>query len=132
MVNLKSSTKAVSYYCPWNFNLKKKSWYSLESKLFFLSTVFLTSIGFLTLTFILYALINELKSSVHGRCALGFLISIILAGLCAFPIPFHVKQFIDFWIINDTSLYYELAKVFRVFAFIWINMMIFDVWWILR
>lgn len=76
-----------------------------------------TTIIFLALTLFLYVLINELKSNLHGKFVIGFLFSLILAT------GFTRTGY------SATDFVTILALIL---AFLWINVMIFDVWWILR
>lgn len=75
------------------------------------------TVGILLIVLLLYFFINELKSNLHGKCVIGFLVSSIVA--------FSFSRF-GFYICDI------LTMAALSFAFLWINVLIFDVWWTLR
>lgn len=87
--------------------------------LIFLIAVSIVAIGILSVILILYSCIKELKN-LHGKCIIGFLLSLILACIYARVgyIDSHIK---------DVLINFAL-----IFAVLWINVLIFDVWWTLR
>jgi hypothetical protein len=71
-----------------------------------------TGTGFLLLTLLLHIFINALKN-LQGKCCIGFVAAVTIA-----------------WV--STLLIGEVAaKVALIFAFAWITVLIFDVWWVL-
>lgn len=92
----------------------------------------MTTISFLTITFLLYVIINTLKN-LHGKCIIGFLFSSIVA--CIFNISSRlvwITKFANLENAQKYSSYFLFSKLALIFAFLWINVMIFDVWWVLR
>lgn len=95
-------------------------------------TAKLTTIGLLTTTLMLYVFINELKD-LHGKCIIGFLSSLIVA--CAVNIFSRLESIRSFSNSENTQMsdiYFIITNVALLFALLWINVMIFDVWWVLR
>jgi hypothetical protein len=73
-------------------------------------------VGILLIIFLLFVFINELKD-IHGKFVIGLVISLIVAT--------STTRFLD-------GYAGAIVKVALMFAFLWINSMIFDVWWTLR
>ncbi|CRK87622.1 CLUMA_CG001418, isoform A [Clunio marinus] len=72
-------------------------------------------IGILLLIFLLYSLINELKD-LNGKCMIGFVFALIIANIFS---------------RNFSTLGIVVASIALIVAFLWINVLIFDVWWVL-
>lgn len=107
----------LSKYYPMIFLICEHSLHSISSAVFpiFLFLVLASTTSIYSIILLLYAFINELKN-LHGKCVIGLLFSLIIAT-----------------ILSRFGFFFEVMSIIALlFVFLWLNIMIFDVWWILR
>lgn len=94
----------------------------LRNLMKFLKKFFLVlsiTLGLLLLTLIFYGFVNELRNCVHGKCIIGFVLALIIAdGFSRISIlyPFMLA----------------FSSIGLILAFLWTNVMVFDVYWKLK
>lgn len=88
----------------------------------------LTSVPFLIATFIVYAVLPELRN-IHGKCLLCYLFFLTVAYSSLSLLKLKGNQYVEPTICRSFGF---LAYFSFLCAFLWLNVISFDLWWNFR
>ncbi|KAB7506200.1 putative G-protein coupled receptor Mth-like 1 [Armadillidium nasatum] len=83
---------------------------------------------FLSITLIVYAVIPELHAKLHGKSLLSHVFSLLIAFLCQLIVVWRSKSLS----MTGCKLIALGNQVSFLWAFFWLNVMCFDIWWTLK
>lgn len=86
------------------------------------------SVPFLIATFLVYALLPELRN-IHGKCLLCYLFSLTIGYSSLALLQLNGSNYIDPVLCRSAGF---TAYFSFVCAFLWLNVISFDLWWNFR